>query len=221
MPKLNNTLLEAIPSEDIARLARRGEELLTQKYDKTSARYDSILRFPGRDCRSNEFIKLVYDMLKAFGANRGKPGGSLHDLADFQKSLRKHAGCIESLAKLKLETLKATDCELVKTISCLFDKLELVRTKSPLVTFSKTMHFLLPNLFMPIDRWYTLRFFYGYAPSNQKACCLEVFEQFREFAHAHSEVLRVQVDLKSRWNRSVPKVIDNVIIGYMSNNGMK
>jgi len=215
MPKLKNTLLSTIPAKDIARLARRGEELLTKKYDKSSVLYDSVLRFPDKDFRSNDFLQRVYDMLVAFKMN--SRGARLSEPADFKRTLKKHADMIQSFAKFKLEKIKESDSGLTDSICFLFDNLELVQTKSPLVTFSKTMHFLLPDLFMPIDRRYTLRFFYESTPANQKACFLQVFEQYRQFAHQHSEALKALVNPKSRWNRSIPKVIDNVIIGYVSN----
>ena len=215
MPKLKNTLIATIPAKDIARLAQCGEELLSQKYKKSAALYDRILQFPDKDFRSNDFLDRVYGMLNAFGMNSQKARLSLP--AAFKQYLKKHADTIQSLAKIKLERIKESDSELIGTIGDLFDNLRLTQTNSPLVTFSKTMHFLLPDLFMPIDRRYTLRFFYEHAPTNQKACFLQVFEQYRAFSHQHSEALQALADPHSRWNRNVPKIIDNAIIGYVSN----
>jgi len=216
MPTLKNTLLSSIPAKSITRLAGRGEELLTQKYHKSSALYDSILRFPNKDFRSNDFLQRVYDMLVAFKMN--SQAARLSTPADFIKSIKEHADTIQSLVKVKLEKVKESDSGLIDTVDFLFDNLELVQTKSPLVTFSKAMHFLLPDLFMPVDRRYTIRFFYGqHTPANQKACFLQVFEQYRQFAHQYCEVLKALVDKDSRWNRNVPKVIDNIIIAYVSN----
>ena len=153
-------------------------------------------------------------MLIAFKMN--SRGARLCELTDFKKSIKKHADTIQSLAKYKLEKVKSTDDTFNETIDSLFDKLHLTQTKSSLVTFSKAMHFLLPDLFMPIDRRYTLRFFYESTPINQKQCFLQVFEQCRQFAQEHSEILKAQVDKTSCWNRNIPKVIDNIIIAYVS-----
>ena len=81
------------------------------------------------------------------------------------------------------------------------------------------MHFLLPDLFMPIDRRYTLRFFYELKPVNEKQCFFQVFEQFRLFAQEHHEILKAQVDKNSHWNRNVSKVIDNIIIAFVTEQG--
>ena len=214
MQKLQRDLLSTIPVKSITQLARSGEKLLTQEYDKTSELYNRILRFPRNDITSDEFIKLVYDMLIAFKMN--SRGAKLSAFADFKKTIKKHADTIQSFARYKLEKVKETDDSFKEMIDSLFDNLCLTQTKSSLVTFSKTMHFLLPDLFMPIDRRYTLRFFYESTPINQKQCFLQVFEQFRAFAQEHHEILKAQVDKTSCWNCNIPKVIDNSIIAYVS-----
>jgi hypothetical protein len=163
-------------------------------------------------------------------------GAKLSKLTDFKKSIKKHADTIQSLVKVKLEKVKEADGNLKEAIDSLFglfDNHQLVQTKSPLVTFSKTMHFFLPDLFMPIDRKYTLQFFYGKPPyksenygrydltntiEKQKQCFLDIFEQFRQFAKKHHETLQKQVDADSRWSRNIPKIIDNIIIAYVSEN---
>ena len=209
MPKLKQTLLSAIPAKSIARLAKSGEKLL-KKYDAEF--YNRILRYSRKDIFSDKFLELVYKMLVAFKMN--SRGAKLS--VDFKETVKEHADTIQSLAKYKLEKVKATDEAFTATLDSLFGNLRLTQTKSSLVTFSKAMHFLLPDLFMPIDRRYTLRFFYELSPVNEKQCFLQVFEQFRQFAHEHHETLKAQVDKTSHWNRNIPKVIDNVIIAYVS-----
>ena len=214
MPTTTRSRLSTISAKDIARLAKCGEEQLKQEYDGASELYNRILRSSRNDIGSNEFIKLVYDMLIVFKMN--SRGAKLSELPDFKKSIKEHTGTILSLAKYKLEKVKETDDAFKETISFLFDNLRLTQTTARLVTFSKTMHFLLPDLFMPIDRRYTLRFFYESTPVNQKQCFLQVFEQFRQYAQKHHEVLKEQVDKNSRWNRNIPKIIDNIIIASIT-----
>jgi hypothetical protein len=217
MPTLKRDMLSTIPAKNIARLAKHGEKLLTQEYDESSERYYRILRSSQKDITSDDFLKEVYEMLIAFKMN--SRGAKLSTLPDFKRLIKKHANTIQSLAKFKLEKVKATDDSFKEAIDSLFCNLSgLTQTKAPLVTFAKTMHFLLPDLFMPIDRRYTLRFFYESNPLNQKQCFLQVFEQFRQFAQKHHETLKGQVDKNSHWNRNIPKIIDNIIIAYVSEN---
>lgn len=214
MPTLKRDLLSTILAKDIVELAKSGDALLTQEYN--AERYHRILRFSRKDITNDDFIKDVYEMLKDFKMN--SRGAKLSELKEFKQSIEDHTDTILSLAKFKLETVKATDEAFKETIASLFDSLDLTQTNSRLVTFSKAMHFLLPDLFMPIDRRYTLQFFYESTPVDQKACFLQVFEQFRAFAQEHHAVLKEQVDKTSCWNRNIPKVIDNIIIAYVTKN---
>ena len=54
--------------------------------------------------------------------------------------------------------------------------------------------------------------------SSEKECLHQAFEDYRQFAQKHHALLAAQVDKTSRWNRNIPKVIDNIIIAYVSEN---
>ena len=227
MPKLKRVLISTIPPKNIVRLAKGGEKLLTQEYD--AELYHRILRSSRSDISSDDFIEQIYEMLVAFKMN--SRGAKLAELPDFKKAIKKHADTIQSLAKVKLEKVKATDDAFTDTIGTLFCNLDgLTQTRSTLVTFSKTMHFLLPDLFMPIDRKFTLQFYYSDLPfknkcamqnvintrEKQKKCLSFISEDFRRYAREHCEVLSEQIKSTSPWNRNIPKVIDNIIIAYVS-----
>ena len=226
MPDPKNRLTEIIPhtSKEIAKLLKATEE--TYRFDKTPLFYDRVLCFPRKNIGSDDFIKLVYETLQAF--NMDGRGARLSEYSVFKKSIKKHREAIASLDKYKLEKLDRIDDNFKNVIGFLFDNLQLTQTNSPLVTFSKTMHFFLPDLFMPIDRKYTIQFFYKKPPykrknyglpepfKNQKQSFFQVFEQFREFSHKHREILKSMVDSDTRWNRNIPKIVDNLIIAYVN-----
>ena len=89
-------------------------------------------------------------------------GAQLVDINDFKTNLNNYAIDIESLKKYSIEDLSEKNDKAEKIfnqLKNLFENLKLTNTKTKLVTFSKTMHFLLPNLIVPIDRKYTLKFF--------------------------------------------------------------
>ena len=241
MPPLKRTLLSTIPAKDIPRLARNGEMIL-KRYRKSSTLYEQILLSSRKDVVSDDLIELVHKMVKAFGMNRLSV--KLSELTDFKKSIIEQADTIQSLAKFKLEKVKETDEAFKKEICTLFCNLDglngLTKTNVSLVTFSKTMHFLLPNLFMPIDRRYTLQFYYADVPfkrdrnmqhmidtrEKQVECLFQIFEDFRQYAQKHHEKLndvitKAKDNSNSHWNRNIPKVIDNIIIGYVTENMKK
>lgn len=98
----------------------------------------------------------------------------------------------------------------------MFFQMELVHPGKPrLVTYSKTFHFFLPKLFVPIDRKYTLSYFYG---NGMVPGSLE--RQFKRFSELHQEFRRFATNVAlvqavdNSWNGNIPKVIDNIIIGY-------
>ena len=55
----------------------------------------------------------------------------------------------------RLTILKA----ILHELKTLFENMKVTNSNSKLVSFSKTLHFLLPNLVMPMDRANTLPFF--------------------------------------------------------------
>jgi len=230
MPTLKRTLIKAIPTDDIPRLAKSGEERLSRKYPQSAELYNQILQSSRNNFANDELIEQVYKMLAAFGMDNQQ--AKLSDLPDFKQLIQEHATTIQLFAHLKLEVVKKTDDSFKETMSSLFCNLAgLTKTKLSLVTFAKAMHFLLPNLFMPIDHKYTLQFFYTDPPykkkeyvryymidtlDKQKQCFHQVFEQFRQFAQKHHALLTAQVDSCSLWNRNIAKVIDNIVIAYVS-----
>lgn len=181
----------------------------------------------GMDIFSDEYLELVYTTLIAWNMNRR--GAKLNDFALFKNSIREHKEKINLLKRYKLETLNEDNKKKVlEIINSLFRDLDLVgkswtgnKIKSKLVAFSKTLHFLLPNLIVPIDRKYTINFFYGSIDiptdmDNQKnnKKQIEVFNELYEKFYEIAKIYNLKRYLDSQWNTSIPKIIDNAIIGY-------
>lgn len=176
---------------------------------------------------SEEYLELVYTTLIAWNMN-GR-GAKLNDFELFKKSIKENKSKIDLLKEYRLESLKNEDRKKVlEIIKILFRELDLVgkswtgkKIKSKLVTFSKTLHFLLPNLIVPIDRRYTMNFFYGNIniPTNQdiKRNNEKQIEVFNELYEKFCEIAKIY-ELKqfkdNKWNLNIPKIIDNSIIGY-------
>ena len=171
---------------------------------------------------SNTFIELIYVTLSSWNMN--SRGAKLSDFNIFKKSIIQNKSNIIRLSKYKINRLSRKDYGYVLGIlKELFYKMKLVgknnnkrnSEKPRLVTFSKTMHFLLTDLVVPIDRKYTLNFFYNNMSINKKLDLQfkkfsEIFANCREFA-INTKLKR---HLDNDWNLNIPKVIDNIIIGY-------
>ncbi len=187
-----------------------------RSYDPALYLYKLILSYPYEKKFSHEFIELLYVTLTAWGMN--SRSAKLSDFEDFEKSIISNKDNFDSLKAKKITELD-NDC-FVK-LQTLFDNLQLVKSDVPLVTFSKAMHFILPDLIGPIDRKYTLTFFDGYASIDK-----DKDNQFFQFMQIHAKYMNFAkaVDLTkyiddNSWNRSIPKIIDNLIIGYIKKNG--
>ena len=143
-------------------------------------------------------------------------GAKLSDYEVFKKSIFEHKQTIQSLHNLRIETL--SDSTHVKdVIQFLLKNLQLVANDKPkLVTFSKTLHFFLPDLLMPIDRSYTLQYFYqntNFQKDDDKQAKIynEILNQFHQLA----TIYNFKIHIDDNWNRNIPKIIDNIIIAYI------
>lgn len=186
-------------------------------YDPGQYLYRLVAGYPNRKKFSDEFIELTYTTLISWNMNQR--GAKLSDFATYRKSLIEHKQTIELFMKDRIE--KFTDIDLLmEKINFLFEHLQLVADGKPkLVTFSKTLHYFLPNLLIPIDRTYTLKLFYNNnkvpkLESEQLLIYREIFEQFSQLAKIYD--FKKYIDKK--WNKNIPKIIDNIIIAHTLTN---
>jgi len=198
-----------------------GQYLYNLLLDKTDSNEDVNYLF------SEECLKLIYTTLIAWNMN-GR-GARLNEFDEFKNTIRNNKPRINSLRGYKIEELDESDLRYVlRNINILFKDLDLVgktknkKIKSKLVTFSKTMHFLLPELIVPIDRKYTLNFFYNTTqldtddnPDKNNEKQIKVFNELFEIFHAFSREHDFKKYIDKEWNRNIPKTIDNAVIGYM------
>jgi hypothetical protein len=166
---------------------------------------------------SKPFIELIYVTLAAWNMN--SRGAKLADWDTFRSSIVQHKRLFVELANHRIDRLSEKQLEdlLKSNIKKLFFNLTLVAEAKPrLVTYSKTIHFMLPKLLVPIDRKYTLNYFYkhGNVPRSierQFELFCEIQMEFRRFcAKVPLGQFRDRI-----WNANIPKTMDNIIIGYL------
>src|SRR5665647_899414 len=108
-------------------------------------------------------------------------------------------------------------------LGLLLDNIDVMQSESKLVGSSKVIHHLLPDLVPPIDREYTLRFFYGdltskYTPLFQKDEESNLFIEIVGYFQNICDKLQLDegdCDKTKSFNTSIPKIIDNSIIGLV------
>ena len=91
----------------------------------------------------------------------GSKGAKLRDLQEIRQSFIDLSADIEMVQHLDLCNIPDADIEHVgKQLRTLIEKLKVGANSTILVPGTKAIHHLLPSLCPPIDRNYTLRFFY-------------------------------------------------------------
>lgn len=181
---------------------------------KSTKLYKQVLSFHFQEKFSTSFISLVYDTLKAWNMN--SRGAKLAEVNDFSQSIIASKNKIESLQEYTIKDF-AKNSDIFTTLEILFNELHLTQTKTKLITFAKTMHFFLPDLVAPIDRHFTLNFFYnkpmtGYG--NEFQSFKDIHTIFSQFVNKHTAL--DELISKNNWNKSIPKLLDNAIIGIVS-----
>jgi hypothetical protein len=167
-----------------------------------------------------EYLGTLHRTLDLWGMN--SRAAELIDYEGFKKALRDNSVTIEKLRDKKLLDLKREEVgDASKILLQLVDDLKISKTNSQLVAGAKTLHHVLPELIPPIDRNYTMRFFYGSFEaetvsiySSEQLC--ELLPMFHFIGEKNREVIRRVLDKnKDGFFTSETKMIDNAIIGYI------
>ncbi len=156
------------------------------------------------------FQRSLYRTLEAWGI--GSRASHLRDFADFVTALHAEAAAIEELDGLAIDQPGLDVATVGKKLGRLAQSLDIVGNKARIVPGSKTLHHLLPELVVPIDRAYTQQFFRWANPTLQnfpERCLREAFAAFAEIARAANPAQYIG----NGWYTSRTKVIDNAIVG--------
>jgi len=161
------------------------------------------------------FLDLVYATLATWGLDRMDGKARLVDFDIFRNSIKDNLTILQELSRFKLNIINNEDKEEIKSkLAILYEKLKVMESRAKLVGVSKALHHLLPDLVPPVDRKYTLKFFYNrldYEEKEGKQKFLDIFDAFYEIC---KKLNLTERDLKREWDTSIPKLIDNAIIGY-------
>lgn len=173
----------------------------------------------GQLLTDTSFCEYVYATLASWGMHRmGKGGAKMSSFGEFKNSIQNVAEVCSTVHGYQLETLSDADAPRVKEyLGQIFDNLVVMKSTAKLVGNSKVMHHLLPDLVPPIDREHTLQFFFGnktLVSPNDRTIFLQCFDWFRDIAAAIGDKHTVF----EGFNSSLPKTIDNAIMGYVMAN---
>ena len=164
----------------------------------------------------NDFFESLYATLTAWGMHRMGPGkAKLVDLEDMRISFVQQANNIAEIESLMLSEIESDAIiDITTKLWGIIFQLKVGIGETKIVANSKALHHLLPNLLPPIDREYTLRFFYNHTSLNQgdEKAFKEIYPYFHIIASSKKEIIRKKVG--QGMNTSETKVIDNAIVGF-------
>jgi len=171
---------------------------------------------------SNLFIEYIYATLASWGMHRmGPKGAKLRTYDEFKQSILSNKDVLIKLSDYKLHKLNVDEKEKIKEdLLGLFSNLKVMQSGANLVGNSKAMHHLLPDLVPPIDRQYTIQFFYGskmIGYREEGGIFLEIFDNFYLICKRLNLTEGDHLEGKE-FTTSLPKLIDNAIIGYVLKN---
>jgi hypothetical protein len=169
--------------------------------------------------KNDDFCKILYRTLETWNMNQR--GAKLNEIEIVKESIKLHEPYLIDLYNNKLDSINSLEDnngrKIIRDLDFVFCHLEIMKSKRRIVGVSKAMHFLLPDLVMPIDSTYTMPYFYGSNKYNEKA--EKEFQTFLDiFTKTHNIVKNLKLTHNDvdgdKWNTSVPKLIDNAIIGF-------
>ena len=169
--------------------------------------------------KSDKQCEYIYAALTSWGMHRmGKKGAKMTDFRTFQKSVNGIKSEINQLKNKRLESLTDEDFDPLEKI---FKNIKIMASATTIIGNSKVMAHLLPKIIPPIDREYTLYFMKKSIVNNMD----KEWDIFKIFIQKF--FLKVAADRKfkkqsDKWinnkekfplDTSIPKIIDNLIIG--------
>ena len=149
-------------------------------------------------------LEILYATLASWGMNSRAAKMKYFD--SFKENIR---SCLNLLKKLEYfqERHLSNPQELLSTLRETYINLELMQTRGRLVSNSKLLHFLFPEMLMPMDRSHTLVYFYG--TKN------ESIDRYIKIIELSFEIMALdecwERYLDDKWNTTIAKMIDNAI----------
>lgn len=187
------------------------------KYGSFGSNYGWLLMDGYQKRLSDEGINRIYDTLKEWGMN--SRGAKLTKFDAFKQSIQMNKNLLDKLCDYSLlDFCDNTKSAQIKNILLnLFDNLNLSQS-NPFVTNAKTLHIIIPQLLIPVDRTFTVGYFCDYKFSDVPK---DTKEQVDWIMSIHSLLANVYIkhkdwidDYSLEANCPITKLLDNMVMGF-------
>jgi hypothetical protein len=165
----------------------------------------------------DDFYELIHKTLKSWNMNQR--GAKLKSIEEIKNSILSFKKEIIELYEYNIEELSEIELnDVLEKLKFLFINLKPMKSNRQIVGTSKLLHFLIPNLVMPIDGKFTMQFFYGH--NKYRSEINAEFKDFEDiFIKFYKMIKKFNIQKKdvdnNSWKASVPKIIDDAIIGLL------
>ena len=172
---------------------------------------------------NQNFLEYLYATLATWGLHSMR-GPFMIDFEDFLNVFQDQE-IIRNLNEIRDITLEdTTEIENhQQDILNLFNRIKITTANTILVANSKLLHHLHPDLFPPIDRQYIFRYFYvqdinarniNINPRREPTYFWEILMEYSQFYQGNRNLVdEIMRENQTGTETSVPKVIDNLIVG--------
>jgi len=165
----------------------------------------------------DDFLTSLRDVLSGWWRLRR---AELLPLNEFKCELRKHKPKIQQLEQFTIETVA---CDRWSDIWSVIESLKITRKRPRLVSGTKVLHHILPELVVPVDRLYMHMFLFAYRPRDYEPnksgeCERETFRvAFQCFSQIAKEIRSKATVYQGRHeaHTNITKLIDNAIFGFV------
>jgi hypothetical protein len=163
--------------------------------------------------RDEQFVQALRRTLRAWRI--GVRASRLVSDHDFNAALHAALPSLEALEPFAIDSGDLPE-DITRRLWLLIDSLGVVENKAKIVAGTKTLHHLLPDLIVPMDRAWTGTFFQFHLPEWQDPDSQRRIFQiaYTHFAAVAGRVQPEQYVTGRGWRTSRSKVIDNALIGY-------
>jgi len=161
--------------------------------------------------QDREFVEFLWKTLDKWGMNsRSARLVSVNELWD---SLKQNVNTFESLERFRIDDVSLDKTRTADQIWDIIQRVHVTPSANKVVSGTKTMHHLFPDLIPPMDRQYS-RVFFGWQRQefqyNPRDAFIDIYLKFIEIALSTNPT---QFEGKG-WRTSRTKILDNAIVAY-------
>ena len=180
--------------------------------------HEKALECIDKEFLSEKHLEYIYATLASWGMHRmGKMGAKMPDFDIFKNSILAAKKELIIWKELNIKQIGEKEFhKLLPNLTKVCFNITATTSNSRLVSSSKTLAHILPDLVCPMDREYTLMFFYESKSLTKKKEC-EVFgyvmQKMWDFYHEPKTSI-IKCEKSKSFCESYPKIFDNLIIAY-------